>query len=104
MSIRLDELVSERYPPGSPYLPEPRFERDIRTEPLYVPPPYTSLLDDVVAQGEDLIERGIERHAAAFPARLRLGQHVDNNRGFGTRVSPLNYPEARGGSLVAVSI
>jgi hypothetical protein len=58
----------------------------------------------VITQGEDMVEDANRRHAAEFPARMRLGQHLRNARGLGTRISPLNMPEATTGSLLAVSI
>ena len=102
--MRLDMLITKRYPPEDLYMPEVRTERDPWTEPPYIPPPYTPFLHDVIIQGENMIENVNRRHAAGFPARMRLGQHLQNDRGLGTRVSPLNMPEAQRGTLVAVSI
>lgn len=100
----LDSLVIDRYPGTGMYVHEERTHRDPWNEPPYIPPPNTPMLDDVIIMGERMIENVNRRHAAEFPARQRLGQHVQNARGIGTRLSPLTMPETVGGSLVAVSI
>ena len=103
MGIDLSTLITRHYPPGKLYSP------DIRTEiePLDPPQssmPYTSLLDDVVRTGENMIENANRRWAAGSPARKRAGQSVGGSNAFGTRVSPLRMPEAVRGRMVAVSI
>ena len=103
MSIDLSTLVTRRYPPGHQYMP------DIRTEiepldPPFAARPYTSLIDDVVRTGEDTIEASNRRWAAGFPARIRAGQALSGENAFGTRISPINAPEAIRGRMVAVSI
>ena len=103
MGIDLSSLITRRYPPGDLYSP------DIRTEvgpfdPPFAPMPYTSLLDDVVRTGENMIANANQRWAAGFPARARAGQVVGGSNAFGARVSPLNMPETVRGRMVAVSI
>ncbi|MCC8193867.1 MAG: hypothetical protein LIP28_04400 [Deltaproteobacteria bacterium] len=103
MGIDLSTLITRHYPPGNLYAP------DIRTEmePLDPPQssrPYTSLLDDVVRTGEDMIERANRHWAAGFPARARAGQVLGGSNAFGSRVSPLHMPESVRGRMVAVSI
>jgi len=103
MGIDLSTLITRHYPPGKLYTP------DIRTEiepldPIFEARPYSSLLDDVVHTGEDSIENATRHWAAGFPARARVGQIMSGSNAFGTRVSPINMPEAIRGRMVAVSI
>lgn len=103
MGIDLSTLVTRRYPPGNLYSP------DIRTEiepldPPFAALPHTSLLDDVVRTGENMVDNANRDWAAGFPARARAGQILSGSNAFGTRVSPINMPEALRGRMVAVSI
>jgi hypothetical protein len=103
MGIDLSSLITRQYPPGDLYAP------DIRTEvdPLDLPhaaPPHTSVLDDVVRTGENMIENANRDWARGFPARARAGQVLDGSTVFGSRVSPLRMPEVVRGRMVAVSI
>lgn len=104
MGIDLTVLVTRKYPPGQLYMPELRLERDPVYDPPFAPPPYTSLLDDVVAIGEDMVERANREWAAGFPARSRAGQSLAGTGTLGVRVSPLAVPEQIRGRMVAVSI
>lgn len=104
MSIDLSLLITRRYPPGHLYMPDVRTERDPLHDPPSAPPPYTSLLDDVAAQGEDMIEKTNRRWAAGFPARIRAGQSLAGTGTLGLRVSPLCMPEQIRGRMVAASI
>ncbi len=103
MGIDLSTLITRHYPPGKLYSP------DIRTEiepldPIFKARPYSSLLDDVVHTGEDSIENAARRWAAGFSARSRAGQVLSGSNAFGSRVSPINMPEATRGRMVAMSI
>lgn len=103
MGIRLDELVTKLYPPGNLYLPDVRTGREPWSEPPSIQPPYTPFLSDVIAYGEETVERANRRWAMEFPTRSHAGQDSPD-RLFGSRGSPLVVPELVGGSLVAVSI
>ena len=103
MGIDLSTLITRHYPPGKLYMP------DIRTEiepldPPFAARPYSSLWDDVVRTGENMVENANRHWAAGFPARARAGQVPAGSNAFGTRVSPLNMPETVRGRMVAVSI
>ena len=105
----LNSFGIDKYPKNGMYIHEERTHRDPWCEPPFVPPTNTPMLDDVIIMGERMIENNNRRHAADFPARQRMGQHVQNARAFGVRVSPLSMPgtvipELVGGSLIAVSI
>ena len=105
MSIDLSVLITRKYPPGNLYMPPvARFERDQRYDPPSAPPPYSSVLDDVVHTGEDMIERANRQWAAGFPARIRAGQSPAGAGTLGTRISPLSMPEQIRGRMVAVSL
>lgn len=99
----LSILVTRNYPPGHLYEPGIRMEFS-PTDPPSSAMPYTSLFDDLVRQGEDMVENANRRWAAGFPARARAGQTMAGANAFGTRASPLHMPEALRGRMVAVSI
>lgn len=81
-----------------------RFARS-STEPVYIQPPYTSMLDDAVNGAEVDIERAWYRFERGFPARIRAGQDpLAPENAWGSRLSPLRAPEQILGSLMAVSI
>ncbi len=103
MGLRLDELVTKRYPAGDLFEPDVRLRREPLSEPPSMQAPYTPLLTDVVAYGEEMVACSNKRWAMSFPTRAHAGQQAPD-RLFGTRGSPLVVPELVGGSLVAVSI
>lgn len=103
MSVDLTTLVTRNHPPGTLYSPEIRTEIE-PTDPPHAITLYTSLLDDVVRTGENMVEHANRDWAAGFPARERAGQTPAGENAFGTRVSPLNMPEQVRGRMVAVSI
>ena len=103
MGIDLSVLITRRYPPGGLYAPDIRTEADPWAPP-HAAPPYTSLLDDVVRTGENMIENANRDWAAGFPARARGGQSLSGSNAFGSRISPLRMPETVRGRMVAVSI
>ncbi len=103
MSIDLTSLITRHYPPSRLYRPDIRTEVS-PTDPPQAAPPYTSLWDDAVRAGEDMIENANRRRAAGFPARARAGQVPAGSTAFGSRVSPLSMPEHVRGRMVAVSI
>lgn len=81
-----------------------RFGRS-STEPVYIQPPYTSMLDDAINIAEVNIEKARYRFERGFPARIRAGQDpLAPENAWGTRLSPLRAPEQILGSLMAVSI
>jgi len=104
MSIDLTTLVTKKYPPHRLYIPGVRIGVDPKSDPPSSPPPYASLMQRVTIIGEETIERVTVRHAAAFPARARIGQMYTDERTFGTRLGALHYPEQHTGSLLAASI
>ena len=103
MGIDLTSLITRHYPPGNLYAPGVRTEFE-QWDPPQAIDVYTSLLDDVVRTGENMIEAANRDWAAGFPARARAGQSIAGGNSFGTRISPLNMPEAVRGRMVAVSI
>ena len=98
MGIDLRALVTHTYPPGNMYMPEVRTEKG-RFDPPFAPKPYTSLLDDVVATGEAMVERANRDWAAGFPARIKAGQSYAGTEVGGVRVSALSMPEELRGGL-----
>lgn len=103
MGIDLSTLVTRRHPPGHEY------GLDIRAEieplaPTFEARTCSSLLSDPARAGEDTARTANRRWAAGFPARARGGQILSGENAFGTRVSPVNIPEAIRGRMVAVSI
>lgn len=77
----------------------------VRKEPVYLPPPYTSMLNDAVTGAEIDIERASYRFERGFPARIRAGENpLAAENAWGSRISPMRAPEQILGSLMAVSI
>ena len=103
MSVDLTTLVTRNHPPGTLYSPDIRTEIE-PTDPPHAITLYTSLFDDVVRTGENMVENANRDWAAGFPARAHAGQTPVGENAFGTRVSPLNMPEEVRGRMVAVSI
>ncbi len=100
MGIDLRALVTHTYPPGNMYMPELRLEKG-EFDPPFAPTPYTSLLDDLIATGENMVEHANREWAAGFPARERAGQSFAGSGVGGVRVSPLKMPEELRGGLYA---
>jgi hypothetical protein len=103
MGMDLTALVTRRYPPGHLYQPEIRTEFE-RWDPPSASMPHTSVLDDVVRTGENMVENANRQYAAGFPARIRAGESLMGSGSLGVRVSPLKMPEQIRGRMVAVSI
>lgn len=103
MAIDLTTLVSRRYPPGHPYRPMLRFAFE-EWDPPQSSMPYTSMLDDVARNAEDMVETANREWAAGFPARARAGQSLAGRGVMGSRVSPLKMPEQMRGRVIAASI
>lgn len=100
-------------------IPTTRYVVEHDALPL-APPSYTSIFDDVFMQAQLFKRQEKIRAAALFPVRLKAGQQLPPNGALGLHATPrqenlsvlgadLGYhplhvvPEARGGSLLAVS-
>lgn len=103
MGFPLTRLVTEEFPPHRLYMPDIRLRRDPLSEPPSIEMPYTPLLTDVVAQGEDMVRNANAHWAMAFPSRSHAGQRSPD-RFWGSRGSALAVPEHRGGALASLSI
>lgn len=102
----IENIFADNQPVQALLAPEnyTRFARSA-TEPVYLQPPYTSILDETVEKAEIDIERARYRFERGFPARIRAGQDpLAPENAWGTRLSPLRAPEQILGSLMAVSI
>lgn len=106
MRIMIRDIFADGVPKKDLLTPEnfTRFEM-ARKEPVYLPPPYTSMLNDAVNGAEIDIERAGYRFERGFPARIRAGENpLAGENAWGSRISPMRAPERILGSLMAVSI
>jgi hypothetical protein len=102
MSIDLTAFVTGRYPPGHLYQPELRMEFE-QYDPPQSSMSYTSMMDDVVRNAEDMIENANREWAAGFPARNRAGQSLMGTGVMGSRVSHLKMLEELRGRVLATN-
>lgn len=101
--IDLTTLITRTHPPGRLFEAKLRMEFE-RWEPPQSSMPYSSMLDDVARNAEDMVENSNREWAAGFPARNKAGQSLMGTGVLGSRVSPLHMPEQLRGRMVATSI
>lgn len=86
-------------------LPETRFVAN-ELDPPYWPPPYSSMLDDVIAQKYRDIERARLRNTALHPVMLHAGQArlPQGELGRPFAPDPVLLPELPGGRVLYTNI
>jgi hypothetical protein len=86
-------------------LPETRFTVD-DLDPPYWPPPYSSMLDDVIAQKYRDIDRAKLRRAALHPVMLKAGKArlPQGELGRPAAPDPVHLPELLGGRVLYTNI
>ena len=83
-------------------LPETRFVVSATALPLD-PPPYTSMIDDVLIQNALFKYKDRLRQTALHPVKLHAGQSAPPNGGIGRFATPW-IPEIIGGGLVGINL
>lgn len=75
-------------------------------DPPYWAPPYSSLLDDAVADGVIHKIRNAAYTAAMHPVKLHAGQTPVKNGEFGrpAAADPVNTPELLGGRILSTNV
>jgi len=75
-------------------------------DPPYWTPPYSSILDDVVAAGEVHKIKNEAYYAAMHPVKLQAGKAPMRNGEFGrpAAADPVNVPELLGGRVLYTNV
>lgn len=103
MGIDLATILTRHPPAGEMHGVNRKTEIE-PLEPSYEARPYASLTDGVTHAGEDGVELATRHRTAGVTSRARAGQILSDSNAYGTRVSPINLPEAIRGRMVAMSI
>ncbi len=72
--------------------------------PPFAPPAYSSMFDDVRAQGEKYTKSTLEKHAILFDDRLHAGQLPAYKVDASQTPAIMRVPEAAGGLIFFTSI
>ncbi len=96
------QTLSEGIEPLIP-LPETRFTA-AKDDPPFLPPPYSSMVDDAFADNRVHLYKDRMRQIALHPVRLQAGQSESPAGGLGRFMLPAPLPEMRGGKILSGAV